>query len=56
LLIKGTAVRYADPKKPYRYVPEPITVTVKLDSKPANTLLDSGSVRDFMSTTLADQL
>jgi hypothetical protein len=56
LPIKETAVRYADPKKPYRYVPEPITVTVKIDGKPANALLDSGSVCDFMSTTLADQL
>ena len=31
-------------------------VTVKIDGHPARALLDSGSLGDFLSSTLADQL
>ena len=37
-------------------VPRPIVVTVKIDGHPACALLDSGSLGDFLSSTLADQL
>ncbi|KAG9221453.1 hypothetical protein CCMSSC00406_0010144 [Pleurotus cornucopiae] len=39
-----------------RAVPSPVVVTVKINGKPAKALLDSGSLGDFMSSTLADQL
>ena len=39
-----------------RTVPRPIVVTVKIDGHPARALLDSGSLGDFLSSTLADQL
>ena len=39
-----------------RAVPKPVVITVKIDEHPARALLDSGSLGDFVSTTLADQL
>ncbi|KAG9222581.1 hypothetical protein CCMSSC00406_0000541 [Pleurotus cornucopiae] len=39
-----------------RAVPSPVVVTVQINGKPAKALLDSGSLGDFMSSTLADQL
>ena len=37
-------------------LPKPITLTVNIDGHPARALVDSGSLGDFMSTNLADQL
>ena len=51
-LRKTTAI----PKDFTRVVPKPIIVVVKINGHPAQALLDSGSLGDFMSTTLADQL
>ena len=39
-----------------RQLPKPIIVTVKVNGQPAWGLLDSGSLGDFISSTLADQL
>src|SRR6202034_892579 len=39
-----------------RLIPKPVVIVVKIDGKPARALLDSGSLADFMSTTLVDQL
>ena len=39
-----------------RVLPKPIVVKVNVNGHPARALLDSGSLGDFMSTTLADQL
>ncbi|OSC97345.1 hypothetical protein PYCCODRAFT_1356070, partial [Trametes coccinea BRFM310] len=39
-----------------RVIPEPIVVVVTVNGQPARTLLDSGSLADFMSTKLAHQL
>jgi hypothetical protein len=39
-----------------RAVPKPVVVTVKVNGQPVHALLDSGSLGDFMSSTLADQL
>ncbi|KAG9227808.1 hypothetical protein PTI98_011416 [Pleurotus ostreatus] len=39
-----------------RMVPEPVTITVKINGQPARALIDSGSLGDFMSTTLVEQL
>jgi hypothetical protein len=39
-----------------RVLPKPVTLTVKIDGHPARALVDSGSLGDFMSTNLADQL
>ena len=39
-----------------RRVPKPIVVTVQLNGQPCRALLDSGSLGDFVSSTLADQL
>ena len=37
-------------------VPWPVVVTIKIDGHPTCTLLDSGSLGDFLSSMLADQL
>lgn len=39
-----------------RAVPKPVVITVKINKHPACALLDLGSLGDFVSTTLADQL
>lgn len=39
-----------------RRLPKPIVVAVSLSGKPARALLDSGSLSDFVSTTVVDQL
>ena len=39
-----------------RILPKPIVVKVTVNEHPARALLDSGSLGDFMSSTLADQL
>ena len=39
-----------------RMVPKPIVVVVNINGHPARALLDSGSLADFMSTTLVEQL
>jgi len=39
-----------------RLIPKPVVVVVHINGKPARALLDSGSLSDFMSVTLADQL
>ena len=37
-------------------LPKPLVVKVTVNGHPARALLDSGSLGDFMSSTLADQL
>ncbi|KAG8908259.1 hypothetical protein FRB99_008324 [Tulasnella sp. 403] len=44
------------PKDFDRLVPKAIVVTVKINGQEARALIDSGSLADFMSTRLADQL
>ena len=39
-----------------RILPKPIVVRVAINGHPARALLDSGSLGDFLSSTLADQL
>lgn len=39
-----------------RKLPKPVIIEVFVNGKPARALIDSGSLADFMSTTLADQL
>lgn len=39
-----------------RILPKPIIIKVMVNDHPARALLDSGSLGDFMSSTLADQL
>ncbi|KAG5641582.1 hypothetical protein DXG03_004695, partial [Asterophora parasitica] len=39
-----------------RVIPKPIVVVAHISGKPVRALIDSGSLGDFMSTTLADQL
>ena len=39
-----------------RVLPKPIVIKVTVDGHPARALLDTGSLGDFMSSTLADQL
>ena len=46
----------ASVKAPGRPVPKPVVITVNINGHPARALLDSGSLGDFISTTLADQL
>ncbi|KAJ3511636.1 hypothetical protein NLJ89_g3978 [Agrocybe chaxingu] len=43
-------------KDPSRVVPNPVVVVVNVNGQPARALIDTGSLCDFMSTTLADQL
>ena len=44
------------PKDFTRVVPKPVVVVVHINRHPARALLDSGSLGDFMSTSLVDQL
>ena len=37
-------------------VPKPVVITVQINGHPVRALLDLGSLGDFISTTLADQL
>ena len=46
----------ASVKDTTRVLPKPVTLTVNIDGHPARALVDSGSLGDFMSTNLADQL
>ena len=39
-----------------RILPKPLVVKVHVEGRPARALLDSGSLGDFISSTLADQL
>ena len=39
-----------------RVLPKPITVKVMVNGRPARALLDSGSLGDFVSSTLVDQI
>ncbi|CAA7268278.1 unnamed protein product [Cyclocybe aegerita] len=41
---------------PSRIVPNPIRVAVKINGNMCNALIDTGSLCDFMSSTVADQL
>lgn len=43
-------------KDPSRVVPDPIIIVVNIAGRPARALIDTGSLCDFMSSTLADQL
>ena len=44
------------PKDFTRVVPKPIVVVVWINGQPVHALLDSGSLGDFVSTSIADQL
>jgi hypothetical protein len=46
----------AETKDFTRKVPKPIVIMVQIEGQPTWALIDSGSLGDFMSTTLADQL
>jgi len=46
----------ARPKAAVRILPKPLVVLVHLNGKPCRALLDSGSLVDFVSTTIVDQL
>ncbi|KAG9227856.1 hypothetical protein CCMSSC00406_0008678 [Pleurotus cornucopiae] len=39
-----------------RMVPNPVTITMNVNGKPARALIDSGSLGDFISTNLVEQL
>ena len=39
-----------------RTVPRPVVINVSINEKPARALLDPGSLGDFISSTLTDQL
>ena len=41
---------------PKPVTPKPVTLTVNIDGHPAQALVNSGSLEDFMSTNLTDQL
>ena len=43
-------------KRVDRICPKPVVIVVHVNGQPCRALLDSGSLSDFMSTTLADQL
>ncbi len=44
------------PKDKGRAVPKPVVISVKINGHPVRALLDTGSLGDFMSINLADQL
>ena len=43
-------------KNNHRILPKPVVVKVSVNGQPARALLDSGSLGDFLSSTMADQL
>ena len=43
-------------KNNHRILPKPVVVKVNVNGQPARALLDSGSLGDFLSSTMADQL
>lgn len=43
-------------KSTSRLVPKPLVIVVDINSQPSRALIDSGSLGDFISSTLADQL
>ena len=51
--VERTTIRFKDRT---RRLPEPIVVQVKINGQQIRALLDSGSMADFLSTTVADQL
>ena len=59
-ILQGTIValqrNMSIPKDFMHIVPKPIVVIVWINGQPAHTLLDSGSLGDFVSTSIADQL
>ncbi|KAL4256242.1 hypothetical protein AB1N83_013628, partial [Pleurotus pulmonarius] len=46
----------ATAKDASRAVPKPVIVTVKINGHPVRALIDSGSLGDFISTSIVDQL
>ncbi|TCD66813.1 hypothetical protein EIP91_000891 [Steccherinum ochraceum] len=46
----------SSPKDFRRHIPEPIIIVVKINDQPARTLLDSGSLGDFISAKFAHQI
>ncbi|KAG6825065.1 hypothetical protein H0H87_010449, partial [Tephrocybe sp. NHM501043] len=55
-MLTGLQCNAAAPQDFMRIVPKPVVVVIEVNGHPSQALLDSGSVGDFMSTTLADQL
>ena len=52
-MIERTTLRFKDKT---RKLPEPIVIQVKINGQPIRALLDTGSMADFLSTTVVDQL
>ncbi|KAG6877222.1 hypothetical protein C0992_010584, partial [Termitomyces sp. T32_za158] len=52
----GVQRNSATPRDFTRLVPKPVVIVVKINDQPACALVDTGSLGDFISTTLADQL
>ncbi|KIK38203.1 hypothetical protein CY34DRAFT_91401, partial [Suillus luteus UH-Slu-Lm8-n1] len=46
----------ARPRTPTRILPRALVVVVMINDRPCRALLDSGSLTDFLSTTVVDQL
>ncbi|KIJ10554.1 hypothetical protein PAXINDRAFT_16471 [Paxillus involutus ATCC 200175] len=44
------------PKDFKRVIPKPVVIVVNINGRPARALVDTGSLLDFMSSTLAEQL
>ena len=51
--VERTTLRIKDKT---RRLPEPIVIQVKINGQPIRALLDTGSMADFISTTVVDQL
>ena len=51
--VERTTLRVKDKT---RKLPEPIVIQVKINGQPIRALLDTGSMADFLSTTVVDQL
>jgi hypothetical protein len=53
VVLEQTAMR---PKDFNRKLPKALIITVKVNGKPIKVLLNTGSMADFLSTTIVDQL
>lgn len=51
--VQRNAARY---KSDERLLPKPVVIKIGVDGQPARALIDSGSLGDFISPTLVDQL
>ena len=54
--VKSVSRNGAKPRDPTRKIPQPIVIDLTINGKVVRALIDTGSLSDFISNTVADQL